>query len=82
MRCFLYQGEIPDCNCPGNATGVDGTPCADSDSCQPGLFCVVRVGIDKACRPLCRLDAPSCEGGRSCTQLYNPDYLTYGACLP
>jgi hypothetical protein len=81
LRCFLYQGEIPDCNCPGNRTGVDGTPCADSDSCQPGLFCVDVAGV-KTCRPLCRLDAPSCEGGRICTRLSMPDYQTYGACLP
>jgi hypothetical protein len=81
LRCFLYAGEIPDCNCPGDRTGVDGTPCVDSDSCQAGFFCV-RTGTDGTCRPLCRLDAPSCEGARTCMQLFNPNYQTYGACLP
>jgi hypothetical protein len=82
LACFLFAGESPDCDCPGGKrTGDDGTPCQDSDTCKPGMFCVSMAGA-KTCRPLCRLDAPQCAAGHTCTHLIDPDYKTFGACLP
>jgi hypothetical protein len=85
LRCFLFGNEVPDCDCVGTRrTGVDGTPCADSDTCAPGLYCV-SMGGAKACRSLCRLDgsATPCAGGRACARLMDPGgFTTYGACVP
>jgi hypothetical protein len=82
LSCFVFAGEIPDCDCPGGKrSDGDGVPCTNSDTCQAGFLCVSMAGA-KSCRPLCRLAAPQCEAGRTCTKLIDPDYQTYGACLP
>jgi hypothetical protein len=82
LNCFVYANEIPDCDCAGGKrSDGDGVPCTDSDTCRAGFLCVSTGGA-KTCRPLCRLDAPSCDAGRTCTRLVDPSYQTYGACLP
>jgi hypothetical protein len=82
LRCFMYTGEVTNCDCPGvKRTGVDGTPCDNSDTCRAGFFCITTAGT-KTCRPLCRLDSPQCDPGLTCTKLVDPDFTIYGACLP
>lgn len=82
LNCFLYANEIPDCDCAGGRrSDGDGVPCIDSDTCRAGFLCVSTGGA-KTCRPLCRLDTPQCDAGRTCTRLIEPSYQTYGACLP
>jgi hypothetical protein len=82
LRCFLFPGEVPDCDCLGpRRMGGDGTPCTDAADCAPGLTCVM-MAAQRTCRPLCRLDAPDCAPGRTCNALVNPDFKTFGACEP
>jgi hypothetical protein len=84
LNCFLFEGEIPDCDCAGPMhVGGDGAPCETGDQCQPGFLCV-RMSGAKSCRPACRLDASptTCEGGRTCTKLVDPPYQVFGACVP
>jgi hypothetical protein len=82
LHCFVFAGETPDCDCAGSKhVKTDAMPCASSEECAPGLLCVNMAGA-KTCRPLCRLDMPNvCGEGRKCTQLVDPAYTTYGACL-
>src|SRR6185436_2059528 len=82
LNCFIFQGEVPDCDCAG-AMHVKGeaAACTSSEECRPGLLCVSMAG-NKTCRPVCRLDAPAtCAAGQMCTKLVDPDYKTFGACL-
>lgn len=82
LRCFIYPGEVPDCDCvSAQRVGGDGATCVDSGGCQPGLLCVTMSG-SPVCRPICRLDAPTCEAGRTCQMLTNPNYNVFGACVP
>jgi hypothetical protein len=83
LRCFVFAGESPDCDCAGDThVKTEGTDCAVSDECLPGLLCV-KMAAGKTCRPLCRLDTPgTCAEGQKCTLLVDPEYKTYGACLP
>jgi hypothetical protein len=83
LSCFVFAGEVPDCDCIGpTRTGDNGAACTDSQQCKPGLICVTMGGA-KACRPLCRLSAPTtCAAGTTCTKLVEPDFSTYGACIP
>ncbi len=83
LRCFIYPGEVPDCNCvSAQRVGGDGADCVDFGSCQPGLLCVTMSGTP-VCRPICRLDAPTtCQAGRTCQMLTNPNYNIFGACVP
>jgi hypothetical protein len=84
LNCFLFEGEVPDCDCAGSMhTGGDGAPCDTGDQCKPGFLCVKMSG-SKACRPACRLAASptTCEGGRTCTKLVDPPYQVFGACVP
>jgi hypothetical protein len=82
LSCFLFPGEIPDCDCRApSRTGSDGQSCKDSRECQPGLLCVTMSGAG-TCRPLCRLDDPKCAAGTTCTRLVNPNFKSYGGCLP
>ena len=61
--------------------GTDCTSCAD---CKPGLVCVGmgRRGHGAVCRPVCKLSENDCAAGRTCSQLRNPDFTVWGACLP
>jgi hypothetical protein len=82
LKCYVFQGELPDCDCAGNTHVKDvGATCVDSTECKPGLLCVNMGG--KTCRPVCRLDATpaTCPMGQTCTKLVDPDYKTFGACL-
>jgi hypothetical protein len=82
LNCFLFAGEIPDCDCVGpTRTGGDGTACTDSQQCKAGFLCV-SMGAAKACRAVCRLSAPSTCTTGTCTKLVDPDFSTYGACIP
>jgi hypothetical protein len=82
LKCFVFQGEVPDCDCAGTRHVTPaGVACSSSEECLPGLLCVSMAG-SKSCRPVCRLDAPStCAAGQTCTKLIDPDYTTFGACL-
>lgn len=81
LLCFIYSGEITDCACLDQSrVGTVGVSCAADENCQPGLMCVDRSGA-KSCQAICRLDVSSCAAGKTCTQLTNPDYQVYGACL-
>jgi hypothetical protein len=81
LNCFVFQGEVPDCDCAGASHVKDvGVACTGSEECKPGLLCVSMAG-NKTCRPVCRLDAPTCPSGQMCTKLVDPDYKTFGACL-
>jgi hypothetical protein len=80
LSCFLYSGEVPDCDCRGpERTGAVGARCTDSSTCNPGLFCVTRGG-DSTCRPLCKLSDMRCPAGMVCNRLVSPDFSTYGEC--
>jgi hypothetical protein len=82
LSCFLFEGEIPDCDCRGpRRAGTDGVTCGDTEDCAPGFLCVSMAG-SKVCRAVCKLDAPQCADGRTCTKLTTPDYQTWGGCLP
>ncbi len=83
LRCRIFVGEVADCDCPLDpASGTDGTPCSDSSKCQVGFICVAASGA-RTCRPICRLDTPTCPiANRKCEKLENPNYQTFGACLP
>ena len=82
LRCFVLPGEVPDCECPAaQRTGVDGTTCVNTGDCGPGLICITKG--TSVCRPICRLDQPTtCQQGRTCQRLTNPDHLIFGACAP
>jgi hypothetical protein len=83
LHCFIFRGELPDCDCRGRTrTGGDGEPCEDTSNCQPGYLCVSAGPTGRTCRPLCRLDTGVCPAGRACAKLSEPDYKTFGACLP
>jgi hypothetical protein len=82
LNCFLYSGEVPDCDCRGTTrTGMVGSSCQDSSTCGPGLVCVDRQGA-RTCRPLCRLVDRMCPAGMVCGMLENPTFSTYGECSP
>jgi hypothetical protein len=81
LRCFLFDGEIANCDCRGADRG-DGESCQSVRDCQPGLLCVEMEGAVRACRPLCKLGEGGCAADRTCTQLVMPDYKSWGACLP
>jgi hypothetical protein len=83
LSCFIFPGEIARCECSGaERSGGDGASCEDARNCQPGLLCVGPSG-GRVCRPICKLDqANDCAGGRACARLVDPDYKTWGACLP
>lgn len=82
FRCFVYDGETTDCDCVGDGRiGGDGAACSDGGDCLPGHLCVVGAGAG-TCRALCTLAAPRCAPGSACTELVNPAYRIYGACLP
>ena len=38
--------------------------------------------VDGQDRVVCRLDAPDCVAPKTCEKLKNPDYKTFGVCLP
>jgi hypothetical protein len=87
LACFIFTGEIARCDCDSaQRSGGDGASCVDARDCMRGLLCVstsmsMSSGA-KTCRPICRLDTPAdCKTG-TCTKLTNPDYKTWGACLP
>lgn len=82
LRCFVLAGDVVDCECSGTKrVGTDGVGCVNSGDCAPGLICV-NTGTP-VCRPICRLDQPTtCQQGRSCQRLTNPDHLVFGACVP
>lgn len=82
LVCLIFPGEVTDCDCRGaERAGPDGMACGDARDCAPGLLCVSQAG-GRVCRPICRLDAPDCAAGRTCTKLQDPDYKIWGACLP
>jgi hypothetical protein len=82
LACFLFAGELPDCDCVGpTRTGGDGTACTDSQQCKQGFLCV-SMGGAKACRAVCRLNAPNTCTVGTCTKLVDPDFSTFGACIP
>lgn len=84
LRCFIFPGEVTDCDCPRPAAEVkgDGEPCTDAKSCQSGLLCVT-MGGSPVCRPVCRLDDPgTCGADRTCQMLTTPNYSVFGACVP
>ncbi|MDX2022681.1 MAG: hypothetical protein SF187_20770 [Deltaproteobacteria bacterium] len=82
LRCFVLPGEVTDCECvTPQRVGVDGGACTTTGDCGPGLICV-NTGVP-VCRPICRLDQPTtCQAGRSCQKLTNPDHAVFGACVP
>jgi hypothetical protein len=82
LFCFIYGNEITDCACRGGGrTGVVGDPCTTDENCQPGLMCVNRGGATGNCQTICQLATPTCPTGTTCTQLTNPVYKVFGACL-
>jgi hypothetical protein len=81
LACFIGAGEVPDCGCKAaTQVGGEGLPCSSAGECRPGLLCV-DTGGGRVCRPLCRLDTHVCATG-TCTKLVDPDFSTFGACLP
>lgn len=82
LRCLVFPNEVPSCDCPAaQRVGGDGTACANSSTCAPGLICV-NTGTP-VCRPICRLDQPTtCQAGRTCQTLTNPTHVVFGACVP
>jgi hypothetical protein len=82
LHCFIFPGEVPSCDCRDERrVGDDGAVCQDARDCAPGLLCVAMSG-GRVCRPICRLADKDCPAGRTCTKLVEPDYSTWGACLP
>jgi hypothetical protein len=82
LHCFVFAGELPDCDCAGTLHVKEpGTACTTSEECKPGHLCVSMTGA-KVCRPICRLDMPSTCTVGTCTKLVDPDYQTFGACVP
>jgi len=80
--CFVFPNEIVDCDCKADTrSGTNGDGCVDSRNCAPGNICVTS-GSESVCRPLCRLAQPTCAASTTCTQLTNPTYREFGACLP
>jgi hypothetical protein len=82
LKCLLFANETASCDC-GGGTRVkkDGEGCETTASCLPGLICI-GMGGPTVCRPLCKLADKVCPAGTTCTELLNPKYSTYGACLP
>ena len=81
LLCFIYTGEITDCACrDASRVGEVGTVCKTDEDCQPGLMCVNRGGAAGACQTICQLGT-TCPSGTTCTQLTNPVYRVFGACL-
>ncbi len=82
LRCYLFDNEVPSCDCQQGAGKADGEPCSSVRDCQPGHVCVEMENAARVCRPLCRLSDPVCAPGRTCARLVKPDYKSWGACLP
>jgi hypothetical protein len=83
LTCFIFPGEVTRCDCDSaQRIGTEGATCTDAHDCMRGLLCVAMASGAKTCRPICRLDqSGECKSG-TCTKLTNPDYKTWGACLP
>jgi hypothetical protein len=82
LTCFIFKGEVTSCDCRSSKrVGADGEACTDTEDCQPGLLCV-GMGGSRLCRPICRLGSNQDCSGRTCTKLVDPDYSTWGACVP
>jgi hypothetical protein len=83
LACFIFTGEVTRCDCDGiQRSGTESATCVDARDCMRGLLCVAMASGGKTCRPICRLDqSGDCKAG-TCTKLTNPDYKTWGACLP
>jgi hypothetical protein len=84
LACRLSSGDLVSCECPGPGRAEDGSPCTQLADCRPGLVCVGTGagGTATVCRPVCKLADNDCAAGRTCSQLRNPDFTVWGACLP
>jgi hypothetical protein len=83
FRCLLFANERASCDCVEmTRTGNDGDPCLNTAGCKPGLMCVAMGTPQPVCRPICKLTEGDCQAGRRCTELVEPRYVTWGACVP
>lgn len=83
FRCLLFANEKAACDCADAArVGGDGVACQTTANCMPGLMCVMMGTPQPVCRPICKLSEGDCAAGRLCTELVEPRYLVWGACVP
>jgi hypothetical protein len=82
LKCLLFANEAASCDCPeATRTKTDGQPCETTASCAPGFLCVAMGSPTLVCRPICKLADKICPAGKTCTELVEPKYQVYGACL-
>jgi hypothetical protein len=83
FRCLLFANEKASCDCVETTRmGGDGDVCVNTAGCRPGFMCVAMGTPQPVCRPICKLTEGDCVAGRRCTELVEPRYLTWGACVP
>lgn len=83
LGCFVYSGDTTDCACPG--PGGAGASCMQNAGCAAGLSCVIPSGTDAGvgtgvCRPVCKLDTPTCPSGTVCHAFDHSSRRLYGFC--
>jgi hypothetical protein len=86
---YNFDVNVKDSECATTAGVPEGSECAASNSCNPGLICVgmaPNYSCQEWCSPADAKDHPECPASRPFCKAFNPtvifDTKSYGFCSP